>query len=96
MPHILLIENDPAILQNLQEYLRLQDFQTTAVSGQRDAQRLLEKQTFDLLLVDIALDNGDGFSVCAAAKEKGFPVIFLTASGDEGSAVRGLDMGADD
>ena len=96
MPHILLIENDPAILQNLQEYLRLQDFQTTAVSGQRDAQRLLEKQTFDLLLVDIALDDGDGFSVCAAAKEKGLPVIFLTASGDEGSAVRGLDMGADD
>ncbi|MBQ7597240.1 MAG: response regulator transcription factor [Clostridia bacterium] len=96
MPHILLIENDPAILQNLQEYLRLQDFQTTAVSGQRDAQRLLEKQTFDLLLVDIALDDGDGFSVCKAAKEKGLPVIFLTASGDEGSAVRGLDMGADD
>ena len=96
MPHILLIENDPAILQNLQEYLRLQDFQTTAVSGQRDAQRLLEQQTFDLLLVDIALDDGDGFSVCKAAKEKGLPVIFLTASGDEGSAVRGLDMGADD
>lgn len=96
MPHILLIENDPTILQNLQEYLRLQDFQTTAVSGQRDAQRLLEKQTFDLLLVDIALDDGDGFSVCKAAKEKGLPVIFLTASGDEGSAVRGLDMGADD
>lgn len=96
MPHILLIENDPAILQNLQEYLRLQDFQTTAVSSERDAQRLLEKQTFDLLLVDIALDDGDGFAVCTAAKEKGLPVIFLTASGDEGNTVRGLDMGADD
>ena len=96
MPHILLIENDLAILQNLQEYLRLQGFQTTAVSGQREAQTLLKQQKFDLLLVDIALDDGDGFSVCKAAKEKGLPVIFLTASGDEGSAVRGLDMGADD
>ena len=96
MPHILLIENDPAILQNLQEYLRLQDFQITAVSGQRDAQKLLEQHTFDLLLVDIALDDGDGFAVCTAAKGKGLPVIFLTASGDEGSVVRGLDMGADD
>ena len=96
MPHLLLIENDPAIRQNLQEYLRLQDFQTAAVSGQRDAQRLLEQQPFDLLLVDISLDDGDGFSVCKAAKEKNLPVIFLTASGDEGSVVRGLDMGADD
>lgn len=96
MPHILLIENDLAILQNLHEYLRLQDFQITAVSGQRDAQMLLKQQKFDLLLVDIALDDGDGFAVCTAAKEKGLPVIFLTASGDEGNTVRGLDMGADD
>ena len=96
MPHILLIENDPAILQNLQEYLQLQGFQTTAVSGQRDAQVLLDNQQFDLLLVDIALDDGNGFAVCTAAKEMGLPVIFLTASGDEGNTVRGLDMGADD
>jgi DNA-binding response OmpR family regulator len=39
---------------------------------------------------------GDGFAVCARAKERGIPVIFLTASGEENSVVRGLDLGADD
>ena len=50
----------------------------------------------DLALVDISLADGDGFGVCAHAKELGIPVIFLTASGDEYSVVRGLDMGGDD
>ena len=96
MPHILLIENDPAILRNLQEYLQLQGFETSAVRGEAAALTSLSEPSFDLLFVDIALDDGDGFSVCAAAKEKGIPVIFLTASGDESSVVRGLDLGADD
>ena len=53
------------------------------------------EESFDLL-VDISLADGSGFGVCAAAKERGLPVIFLTAFGDEGSVVTGLDMGADD
>ncbi len=55
------------------------------------------KGTFSLVLLDISLADGNGFSVCAAVKEQyGLPVIFLTASGDEYSVVAGLDMGADD
>ena len=46
--------------------------------------------------MDISLADGNGFAVCALAKELGVPVIFLTASGDEYSVVTGLDMGADD
>ena len=57
---------------------------------------VLTQESFDLLLVDISLADGSGFGVCAAAKERGLPVIFLTAFGDEGSVVTGLDMGADD
>ena len=51
---------------------------------------------FDLVLLDVSLARGSGFPVCKAAKEKDVPVIFLTASGDENSVVKGLDMGADD
>lgn len=55
------------------------------------------KSTFSLVLLDISLADGNGFSVCAAVKAQyGLPVIFLTASGDEYSIVAGLDMGADD
>lgn len=52
---------------------------------------------FDLVLLDVSLPDGNGFSVCAEIKrEYEIPVIFLTASGDEYSVVAGLDMGADD
>ena len=56
----------------------------------------MEAAAPDLALVDISLAEGNGFAVCAHAKEIGIPVIFLTASGDEYSVVTGLDMGADD
>ena len=54
-------------------------------------------QAFDLVLLDVSLPDGNGFSICAEIKkEYEIPVIFLTASGDEYSVVAGLDMGADD
>lgn len=64
--------------------------------GQSKAIAMMEESSFDILLIDISLKEGNGFAVCACAKEKGLPVIFLTASGDEYSVVTGLDMGADD
>ena len=68
-----------------------------AVSGQSQAVGLLEEEAFDLALLDISLEEGNGFAVCAYMKQNtDIPVIFLTASGDEYSVVSGLDMGADD
>lgn len=47
--------------------------------------------------MDVALQDGNGFAACAAIKAfSDVPVIFLTASGDEGSTVAGFDLGADD
>ena len=64
---------------------------------QAAALQALEQQSFDLLLLDISLADGNGYAVCTAAKKAYHtPVIFLTASGDESSVVLGLDMGADD
>ena len=96
MYRFLLVEDDPAISRSLAEFLRGEGFGVETVSGQREAEALLTPGRFDLLLVDLSLSDGSGFGVCAAAKALGLPVIFVTASGDEGSVVAGLDMGADD
>ena len=96
MPKILIVEDDISIIRTLDAYLHSEGFETVSVSGQRQALSALEKEIVDLLILDISLAEGNGFAVCEAAKERGLPVIFLTASGDENSVVRGLDMGADD
>ena len=58
----------------------------------------LAADDFDIALLDVTLAQGNGFAVCAAARETApeMPVIFLTASDDEYSTVAGLDMGAVD
>lgn len=96
MYRLLLVEDDPAIGRSLAEFLQGEGFGVETVSGQREAEALLVPGRFDLLLVDLSLSDGSGFGVCASAKGLGLPVIFVTASGDEGSVVAGLDMGADD
>lgn len=99
MAHILLVEDDKSIVTNLTEFLQKEGFFITAVDWQGKALALLEESApeFDLILLDVSLAEGNGFSVCRAAKSTtNLPVIFLTASGDEFSVVTGLDLGADD
>lgn len=95
--NILMVEDDYAIINHLTEFLRTEGFVVSAVDGQQKAMEYLSEHTCDLVLVDISLKQGNGYSLCAAIKgEWDLPVIFLTASGDEYSVVTGLDMGADD
>lgn len=99
MNQILLVEDDKEIIKNLTAFLKEEGFLITAVSGQKAALEILQekKEVYDLALLDVSLEDGNGFAVCAAIKDcSDMPVIFLTASGDEYSVVTGLDMGADD
>lgn len=96
MEKLLLVEDDPTLIRMLMEFLASEHFSVTARTGQTAACSTLEAERPDLALVDISLAEGNGFAVCAKARELGIPVIFLTASGDEFSVVAGLDMGADD
>jgi two-component system response regulator RegX3 len=97
MARILLVEDDRSIVDNLTEFLKSEGFFVDSVNGQAAAIQKIENHSYDLLLVDVSLADGNGFAVCAAAKANtDVPVIFLTASGDEYSVVTGLDMGADD
>lgn len=97
MNKILLVEDDREIIENLSEFLRHEGFDVTNATGQTSALELLKENIFDLVLLDIMLADGNGFTTCSAIKsEYNLPVIFLTASGDEYSTVTGFELGADD
>ena len=97
MTKILLVEDDGQIASYLGELLRAEGFDTQIAGSKKEAGECLLAQAFDLVLLDVSLPDGNGFSICAEIKrEYEIPVIFLTASGDEYSVVAGLDMGADD
>lgn len=97
MTKILLVEDDGQIASYLGELLRAEGFDTQIAGSKKEAGECLLAQNFDLVLLDVSLPDGNGFSICAEIKrEYEIPVIFLTASGDEYSVVAGLDMGADD
>ena len=95
MQTILLVEDDKAITRSLSEFLLSEGFETRSAAGERAALEILASERPDLLLVDLGLADGSGFSVCRAAKALKLPVIFLTARSDEDSVVKGLDMGDD-
>ena len=97
---ILLVEDNADIVRTLTELLRSEGYDVEATPSQNGAIALgtrVEKP-FDLVLLDVTLEQGNGFAVCGALKEARphLPVVFLTASDDEFNTVAGLSMGADD
>lgn len=96
MDRLLIVEDDATLLRMLTAFLEGEGFAVRSVTGQTAAAAAMEEMAPDLALVDISLEEGNGFAVCRHAKQLQIPVIFLTASGDEYSVVAGLDMGADD
>ena len=95
---VLLVEDDGAIVRTLSELLADEGFSVVTEATQDGACTRLAAESFDIALLDVTLAQGNGFAVCAAAREvvPDMPVIFLTASDDEYSTVAGLDMGAVD
>lgn len=104
---ILLVEDDPTIVESLGELLRsegyavdhaaTQDGALEAALGTGDA-HAGTPVPYALVLLDVTLAQGNGFAVCTALKQArpNLPVIFLTASSDEFTTVAGIQMGADD
>ncbi len=95
---ILLVEDDASLAPSLGDLLKSEGFDVATAATQDYALALLRDESFDLALLDVALAQGNGFAVCAAARDVApdVPVIFVTASDDEYSTVAGLDMGAVD
>jgi len=98
MSRILIIEDDPALLRGLKDNFESQDYEVrTAKDGQKGLDEL-SAQTPDLLVLDLMLPKVDGYEICrrVRAKKLSFPIIMLTARGQEDDIVRGLELGADD
>lgn len=96
MSTILLVEDDEAIVDSLSIFLSKEGYTVLSAYSIKEALSSLSLKKIDLLLLDVSLPDGNGFSICKVAKEKGLAVMFLTASGDENSVVKGFDVGADD
>lgn len=101
---ILLVEDDPLIVQTLSELLCGEGYQVDSVDNQDEAVTRAVSAgragmaPYGLVLLDVTLASGNGFAVCSAIKQvlPDLPVIFLTASDDEFNTVAGIQMGADD
>ena len=97
MQKILYVEDDLSLIDGLQYTLEASGYMVDNVKTVKEALALFRKNTYDLLLLDVTLPDGTGFDVCKEVRNSStVPIIFLTASDQEISIVRGLDMGADD
>ena len=97
MKKILLVEDNETITMGLKYSLEQEKFYVETAKNIVMAKAKINKEEFDLYLLDIALPDGEGYEICKYVKEKGDnPVIFLTAKDEETDIVQGLDMGADD
>jgi len=97
MKKILLVEDDIDIIEHLTSFLESEGYLIEHTDGQQKAMRLLKSHHFDLVLLDISLKEGNGFSLYNEIKSfQDIPIVFLTASNDEFSVVTGLNLGADD
>ena len=95
--NIFLLEDDEAIGIGLKYSLENEGYAITLARSVKQAESIIDKETFSLYILDINLPDGSGYDICRKVKEKGdFPVIFLTAYDDEVNVVMGLDIGADD
>lgn len=96
---ILLLEDDLSLIDGLKYSLERNGFDATVVRTVKEALECLAKMNdYDLLLLDVTLPDGTGFDVCEKVRRQGnpIPIIFLTASDEEVSVIRGLDSGGDD
>ncbi len=97
MSRILLVEDNESIVMGLQYLLENEGFMIKIAENVKGASRLLETDKFDLILLDIGLPDGNGFTLCEKIKQNyQTPIIFLTAKEEENDVVKGLDLGADD
>jgi len=95
---ILVIDDDLRLRDLLQRYLGQQGFAVSTASDATSMDRLLARERFDLLVLDLMLPGEDGLSICRrlrGAKDM-IPIIMLTAKGEDVDRIVGLEMGADD
>lgn len=95
--NLFVLEDDEAIGIGLSYSLQNEGYNVTLSKTFSDAMSVIDRDVFDLYILDLTLPDGNGYDVCKYIKSRGdYPVIFLTAYDDEINVVTGFDLGADD
>ena len=94
---LLLVEDDINITQSLEFALKNNNFQVVSVSYLEEIAKVLENKKIEVIILDVNLPDGNAYTYYEEnLKDRGIPVIFLTALDGEDDIVRGLELGADD
>lgn len=94
---ILLVEDDRDIADMLAETLSQNGYTAVAAQSGAEMDRLLRRQSFDLIVLDVMLPGEDGFSICRRLRaEARTPIIMVTAVATDVDRIVGLEFGADD
>ncbi len=97
---LLLIDDDERLTAMLGDYLRRQGFAVDTVGSLAAGRERLAQDSFDALLLDLMLPDGDGLDLTrelrSSARTRRMPLLMLTARGEPTDRIVGLEMGADD
>lgn len=95
---ILIVDDDPGLSSLLERFFTSKGYRARAVPNVEQMDRLLSREVFNLVVLDLMLPGEDGLSACRRlrAANNQVPIIMLTAKGDELSRIKGLELGADD
>ncbi|MGH7466089.1 MAG: response regulator transcription factor, partial [Longimicrobiales bacterium] len=98
MSRILVVEDNPDILESLQDNLEIDGYEVFVATRAAQTLALVTGQSPDLIILDIELPDGDGFTLLQALRARGntCPVLMLSARSLEADKVQGFRLGADD
>lgn len=96
MAEILIVEDDENTARMIEATLSMVGYRCDGCEDGSEAVRRILEGSYDLILLDVMLPGMDGFEILTKIKNKGTPVIFLTALQDVGDKVKGLRLGAED
>ncbi len=95
--HILVVDDDPRLLQLLKRYIRSAGYRVTGAGDAGQARTLLTMLRFDLILLDVMLPGESGLALTAEIQRSlRTPVLLLSALGEADNRIAGLAVGADD
>ncbi|MGD1850791.1 MAG: response regulator transcription factor RpaB [Cyanophyceae cyanobacterium] len=94
---ILIVDDEPALRLILTTRLSLAGYQVITAADGEEALEVFAKENPDLIVLDVMMPKMDGYGVCQALRQDSdVPIIMLTALGDVGDRITGLQLGADD
>lgn len=94
---LLIIDDEPAIVETVETRLRKDGFTTFAADSAEEGMRLFRRVKPDLVILDIMLPQRSGFEFCRAVRQENTtPIIMLSARAEEADRIKGLELGADD